>query len=550
VSIRFFRQAAGILLLAVLVISGTETLCRQAAAQQINPVMVVSLSGSNKLLGDIVYLTNSAGAGDAGQFVALMAGPYTAPLDPDRPAGVYVTMQEGSPEPVGIVFLPVKDLDALLRALELQVGQPEDVGDGVLAIATDRPQPVYVKKAGKWAFFSNKKEQLSSLPKNPAKLLGDLPEQYTLAVRVHVANIPEQFRQMAVDQLRRGFDEQMDDEAPEARELGEMGLKSVTDLIEGIDELTIGMQVDSEKETSYLDVSLTALPDTQLAAQMANVRENRSTFSGFQMDDAALTFHAHGKSTPEEIKQAVLLLDRVRAEAMKGIDKDRKLSAAEKEQVKGLVGQLIDIGQATVSAGEMDCGAAFMLHPESLSIAVGGFVADGDKLASTLKELAAIVAEKEPKFPTIQFDAQKHKGVTFHTTNVPIDQSDAEARQARELLGDPMDVVVGTGKTSAYLSLGRDAAGLLKKVLDGSESQTSLTFSPGELVISMTPILETAAAMEGQAPVIAAYDAVKSSGNDQISAKVLPIKQGATLRLEIQSGVLKAVGAATQARGR
>ena len=139
------------------------------ASADAKPILVVSIANSDELLGDIGFLTEAAGAGDVGRLVALMAAPYTAGLDKSKPSGVYATMR-GPEQLEAVGFLAVKDLKLLLGTLQDQLGEPEDVGDGVMELATDRPQSVFVKELNGWAFFTNKKALLEDLPPNPAKM--------------------------------------------------------------------------------------------------------------------------------------------------------------------------------------------------------------------------------------------------------------------------------------------------------------------------------------------------------------------------------------------
>jgi len=168
----------------------------QESPQKIEPIAVVSIAGTDELLADVLYLTEAAGSGDVGRLAALMASPYTAALDKQKPSGVYVVMT-GEEEVGAVGFIPVKDLELLLAALKQQIGEPEDVGDGVLEIGTDRPQSVFVKQQKAWAFITNERELLDDLPKNPAKLLGGC----TKSTRSHYRRTSETFPMICVSWL-------------------------------------------------------------------------------------------------------------------------------------------------------------------------------------------------------------------------------------------------------------------------------------------------------------------------------------------------------------
>ena len=61
--------------------------------------------------------------------------------------------------------------------------------------------------------------------------------------------------------------------------------------------------------------------------------------------------------------------------------------------------------------------------------------------------------------------------------------------------------------------------------------------------LSLTPILAFVAAADSNPQVKAALEAAKQyAGSDAISLTAIPIKNGCAVRLEIEEGVLKAVG--------
>ncbi|MBC8870895.1 MAG: hypothetical protein H8E44_15835 [Planctomycetes bacterium] len=524
----------------------------QEAAQEIKPVAVISIAGSDELLGDIGYITEAAGAGDFGRLAALMATPYTAPLDRKKPIGAYVVLSDQN-EPAAVGFIPVKDLDVFLAALKEQIGEPEDAGDGVLEIGTDRPQPMFVKEQKGWAFVSNKKEMLENLPRNPTKLLGGLNKDYTLAVRVNVSNLPEGLRQMAVQQLRKGFNESIenvrDDKAAEiGRKLGEGWVDAFITLVEDTEAVTLGFEIDAESQTTHIDITVTAVEGTKLAEEMATVEEANSAFAGFLLPDAAATFHAAGKSAETDVEQMLLLLDVIREEAMKGIEKDNDLdNDEERDTAKAIVGQFLDIAEQTVKARTVNCGGVLVLKPNSLAAALGGFVSDGDALEQAIGELWDFAKEKDPNVRNLDVNTQTHRGVTLNTINVPLKD---QKEEAREVLGDPLEVVLGVGEKSVYLAFGKESTDLLKQILDKSAEDAGGKFAPGEVNVSLTPILEFAASIDDNPGVQTALESLKAAdGKDNITLTVMPAKRGVTLRFAVEEGVISAAGEAGKAIG-
>jgi hypothetical protein len=547
VSTSLHRLLTCVLAFCLLSAPAAGFLAQAAEEGGVQPVMVVSVANSDKLLGDISFLTETAGAGDIGRLVALMAAPYTAGLDKTKPGGAYVTAS-GLEQMEVVGFLGVRDLKVLLGVLQDQLGQPRDAGDGVMELATDRPESVFIKEADGWVFFANRKALLSDLPQNPAKLLGDMPDNYLLAVRLNVGNIPAELRKQAVEQMRQGFEEGLRGQALEGRqaeltrEISESWMQSMVSLVEETENVTIGWQVDAENKSTHLDINVTAQRRTKLAKDMAQVRASQSAFAGMLHSDAAASFLVASPYTESDVKQALALIELGRSEAMKGIDADANLAGEdERATAKKIVGDLLDLAKSTVEAGKMDVGGCLVLKPEALTAVVGGFVSDGNKLAATVQELHAFVKSKEPGIPAVNFNAETYCGVTLHTASIPL-PGDADAN-ARKVLGDPMDVVIGTGETSVYLAFGKNARATLVEILDASEQQKDKEFPPSQLWIALTPIMEFVASVDNNPVIRTLLLTLKATeGKDRIALTVLPAQRGVSVRIALDAGVITMIG--------
>ena len=317
------------------------------------PAVVLSVAGADALLGDVVYLTETAGVGDVGRLAALMATPYTTCLDKDKPLGVCLSVEDG--RPMGMAFVPVKDLKLLLAALKAQVGEPKELDNGVFEIAGDKPQPVFIRQRGIWAFVSNSRDSLANVPEDPVGLLGGLNKEYTIAARVNVQSIPEEIRKMAVEQVRRGFAEGMQKNLPDrqrevAKKIGESWVKTIVSLIQDVEFVTLGFKADAKTQKTFLDFSVTAVAGTELAKQMALTQSGPSAFAGFLTSNGAVNLHVNAKSSADDIEQAVALLALVREEAGKGIDRDGNLGDADRATARRIVGQLLDVAEESIKA--------------------------------------------------------------------------------------------------------------------------------------------------------------------------------------------------------
>ncbi len=539
---RLKRGLSWVIALCVVSLPLTERVSA-ADASAPEPLVVVSVSSTDRLLGEMSDLMEATGAGDIGRLFVLMAAPYTAALERDQPAGMWATLRNADQmEAVG--FLPVRDLQMLLRTLQDQLGTPRDVGDGVQELAADQPQSVFVREQNGWAFFADRKALLMDLPADPAALLGDLPEQYTLAARVHLTAVPAELREMAIQQLQLGFEEALRDQVTDdlQAELGRLAYQSqidtMTTLMEDAEQLTIGWRISAHEQSMQVEVALQALEGSTVAGELARIEDGTPTdFGGFLHPDAAAAILMTAPALEADVQQSLAIGAMVRDQVMQGIQDDPNLSDQQRAEATRIMQELSELGEATIRAAKTDAGACLFLKPNSIAAVAGGYVSDGEQLAGIVQRLHALAQRLEPRTPGVHFNAEVYRGVTLHTTAIPLRDADA---QARELLGDPMDVVIGTGATSVYLAFGQDAAEMLKAVVDGSTEQR---VPPMQAFLALESILEFAVSVDDNPILREVLDAVQQApGGDRIGVAVLPIERGVALQLNVEQAVGAAVG--------
>lgn len=510
-------------------------------AAQVKPVAVVSLASIQETLADIGYVTRAAGAEDAGRTAILLGNAFTNGLDKKRPIGLYIVQSAG--EFQGVAFIPVSDINVVFETFKEQLGEPKDVGDGVLQVGT--AQTAFVKEVNGWAFVSQSKANLLKLPENPTTLLGQLPAQYNVAVKVFSQNFDPQLKRLAIDEMKAGFERGLDnsnaDVDPEVAEaLGRQIVGDMERFINESDELLIGLAIDAQSKKTYLDVSLTAIEGSTLAKQMALMQESKTAFGGFLKNDAALTLNLTSKLSPQDIQRGQQTIKQFRQKTMQQIDNDPDLAADKRGPAKAVVGKFFDVIDQTVAAGRIDGGAALVLEPESIAFAAGALVADGKALEAAVKDLVAL-AKDEPEFPSVKLNAAQHAGVTFHRLTAPISENDKEAR---DLFGENIDIVLGTSEKSVYVAFGDNCEKLLVSIIDASAQQAQAVVPPFQLNVSLLPILKFAESVDDNPAVPALVELLKKAGNDRISLTATPITRGAQYRLEIQEGVLQVIGEA------
>jgi len=529
-----FRLALATLLLFV-------PLAAAVAQENQKPVAVVSVASIDELMADIGYLTKAGGSPEYGALVSIMAGQFIQGIDTTKPAGAIVTM---SGEPSAVVFIPVANFDAIAMNLEEKVGELEDVGDGIRKLSLQRA--IYIKVTEGWAFATNKLDQLENLPEDPTTLLKGLNETYDIAVTLNVQNIPEDVRAMAISEIKEGFQGGLQGQLDaQAQQFGEQALKDMERLADEIDRVTLGWAIDQEGGSTYLDMSMTALPDTKLAEQLAAYTDAESNYAGFLLPDAAATFHFTAPLAEEDIEQTLAMIKVMRVKSLEEIDNDEDLPSDEaRADAKDIVSSLIDVLKKTVEAGQLNGGGSLLLSPGEINFVAGGFIASGVQIEKDLKRLVKLAEESEdtPEFE-VKFNVSEHAGVSFHTVTLPVPEAEEEARK---ILGNQMVVTVGTGEKSVFVGFGDKSKDLIRQVIDNSR-QGAQKALPMELTVALAPIMAFAASVEDDPIIVGLADALQNgNGKDHISITANPIELGATYRIAVEEGVLQLIGQAAK----
>lgn len=517
--------------------------------ESLKTVAVVSVASVDELMGDIGYLMEAAGVPEFGNMAVLLSAPFTVGLDKTKPSGMVLRTDGVEFDPLG--FIPVTNLQQVLLALQEQIGEPQDAGDGVLELA-DAPEPIYIKEQGGWAFIAQSKEALAHVPDDPVALLGGLDSEYEIGVRAYVHNIPAQMRQTAIDWIQSGAQQQLenvpvedDQQAEIQKKLVDNGLQQFQVLIDETDTVTVGWKIDAEAKTTYLDFAMTAVPDTTLARRMEALAETTSQHTGFIQPDAAVTVHFSQTMTQEDIDQTLPVLATIKARALEELDHDEELSddVVARSAAKKALGSLFDVIESTIEAGKLDGGAVLVLEPRSVAFVAGGYVANGADLEELFKRLVELGASDED-FPEVQWDADEHGDVRMHTMTVPVDDEEAQ-----DVLGEDVEVAVGIGESSGYIAFGNDSISLLKKVIDGSAAGADKEVPPVQLIVALEPILKFIESVdqEGTPAIALMREALEQAeGKDHLSFRSIPIENGAITRVEIEEGVLRAISEAIQ----
>jgi hypothetical protein len=524
-----------------------------ASAAELKPVLTVSFAGYDEMKSSLEAVGKLIGKPGSSQGLeamlnAMTGGKVLPGLKKDAPWGLMFAGVD-APEPTVVGFLPLADVKPLVEILKAQTGLPVEENNGVFEIPTPRGPKILVMQRGAWTCLSNVKAQLETLPEDPGKLLGDLSKNYLLALRISMKELPEKM----IDQVFAGYEMLLHFGMPKnPNESDEMyalrmqtvqsSLSQMKKTVKELDQLLIGVRVDSSTNRIYADLDVTPKSGSELAAQVALMKTAKTDFAGFDLPGAMLTGHKSVELTEADAAQQKASLEKVQSlieEELKNQELSEKDAKLAQELLKDAFGAIIQ----TIEAKKIDNGAVVKADEKTLFAAVGLSVADGKKLEGVLEKLVAAAKEEGiEEAKQIKLNAEQHQGIRFHTFSVP-----TPGEKLKPFVGDTLEVIFGVGDKQVYVAAGRDAAKTLKEIIDQSKAQAGKKVSPLEVKLAVAPLVKmlAAAAPENEkAPFqMIATMMQQSSGKDHINLTMQTTEGGFRLRLDVEEDVLKALGA-------
>jgi hypothetical protein len=535
-----------------------------ASAGEMKTVAIIAGEQFDSLIKDVTFLGTVAGQPQIGQMVEGTINLFThgkglQAIDRTQPWGVIVQTNGTQLLPVGC--LPVKKLSDLITVATAYGIEAKDAGDGIKELSHPQGQAVFVKEENGWAFLGQSAAVLTNVPQNPQATLNEIVSEYDLGVRFSIQNVPEMYRQYAIQAMQMGMQQGLAKKADESDEqfqlrqqMAEAQMEQVKRAIEEIDSFALGWKIDSEAQKTHLDVTVTAVPGSRTAEEFAATKDARTNFAGFYQPDAAATMVFASKTDPKEEDMAQLeaAMHTAREQFNQGIDDNEDIPDDLRDDLKAAAADWFDAFTATVKTGQIDGAATVHARADSLTLVAGVLVKDTAKFESGLRKLEASAKEKHG-FPGIQWNAESHRGVNFHTLSVPV-PADKEA--PRQLLGETADIAIGIGQEAVFLAAGRNNLDAVKKAIDASAAQPGKQVTPFELAVSLGPVAEVAAAQADDGPEKATAQAIadmlraEAQGRDHLRLTGQVIPNGVRYRFEAEEGVLKALGKAAAEKQR
>ncbi len=539
--------------------SPAPMVAEETSNAELKTVLTVSISGYDSVMEAVDALAKAGGVAEMTMLPKMLLGGPAGPggLDGSKPIGL-VVQTDGTQFPM-MAFVPITDADEFLKFLERFAPDiPEPDSDGVYEVNTGG-QTVFIQQKDGWAFVVIDRAVLENTPTNPASLLDGMEEEYALAVRAQVDNIPKELRADAMQMMQMAAlsgsnrnDGESDAEYEIRQKMTQQSIEGIQTLVNEMNTFTIGLAVDATDGTINLEGAITAVEGTSLAGDMADFAGLTSGFSGFFSPHAALTVRATGKLSDTDVTQMLQMIEIAATQAEEAID-SQGLSDADKEQALALGEELLSVVKQTINGRLFDGGMSLVVRDGSIAIIAGGHVAAAGQLDEIFKKVVDRAKEEEPDVDQfLEMNVAQHKGVTFHTLTVPAALVFEDGVPPAYADKD-VKVSIGFGESAVYAAHGPDPVGLLKAAIDRSAAAADTKVIPAQVSLSaraigsLMEVLGASEEIDIPSEIIELFKQAGEKDHLIISSEAIP--NGMKSRITIEGGVLSVIGAAAKAAG-
>jgi hypothetical protein len=509
-------------------------------------VVTLSIAPLDRLLPDITHVMRTVGVGAQSGIITQAVNGYTSGVDRERPIGGFVKLGE-SGIPMGVIALPISDLDEFLGGLEL-FGEAEDLGDGLYSMNLG-PNTLFAQHKGDWLFVSTAEDALEVLPADASGRLSKMSANNDIAFEVNVQNVPDELVDLLTSQMRTGFEQAMeaqsgdmsDDELEASREQGELMMKNLEEAITSTERFVFGLGINPKQKNLTIDFGAQMVEGSRLAKQLGLMKSMKSAIAGYLSDSNMLTAKSMTIVGAEDVKQMEASMDQALTTVEKQID-DQISNPVAAEKVKEYVGRLVRILADSSKEGSVETALSVTTDP-SLNIVAAFTLADGSKVEALAQDLANEASSAGAPV-TVKLMSGKHQGANLHNVAVPL-PDDADDK-IRKIVGDNVNIAIATAPKAVYLSVGKTAEASLKTALDASVSNKNVAGVPVRGRLSLTQLLNFIQSVESN-PVIDGMLSSINSDEDAIMIDSQVVDRGGMNRITIEEGVLKAISGGVRA---
>lgn len=520
----------------------------QGAVDSKAPLLIVNVASFDRLLGQVATTFEAAGRPELAETVGgqLSRVNDLKGLNRNQSMGVMVYLTGFSPTTVA--YVPVKNIDDLLKTIEIGPVSAQKSGDGRYEIQA-RGRTLYAKMQGNFAFVSNDSTAIDQEFPDPVQTAKRFSASYDVSAAISLKSLEPATRQLFYNifkaQAENGL--QRRDNEPEAawemrKAEGERTLAVMEILLNQGDEILLGWTMSPVEKVAALEVVITASQGSEYAAYFAEIKGARSRFGNLLNSSNPMSMAMSWKLDKPSRKSMRTMLGVAQKELFKRMTTENENIDAEDHPIR----QLFSVLDSTVAEGHADLIAQMVgTAPGPYSLVGGMKMQDSGTLSNAMVDMLGRLKGR-PGIADVVLNSSTHKGVNIHRIE-PAGQGSGRER----LFGGPPSIYLAVDDSVLWFAVGADkAAGELRRAMDKAAEPVSETrvAIPMQMVMnfaSFTDIIDPQQRTEGFAGM--ARKAF-GKGGDALRMEVLPVTDGMRFRIQFDEAFLRLAGSAAASR--
>ena len=510
------------------------------------PTVVIAMAPLKEQMKDIGYIADASGFGQMSFLIKMQLQQFLNGIDNEKPSGVLLYFEENKEEPTALGFLPISNMDDFLNVISQYAEVDEN--DDITTIVPPGGQELLMKQVGGYAYFSNREAAFEYINADPSDIVGDLPDEFNLGVKIHAQRIPKSLREQWLDTIEEGYNDSLGDLDGIPSEIQEknfeMQMETFRSLINETEELVIGIAADEKQESIYLDFQLIAQQGSKLAKDSASQQgiDPSRFLKMLSVENAAFTANMCGELGEAERENYSSMIGATRGEIFKELN-DSDMSDAELEKMEDIVDDFIAVLENTFKEGRLD-GGMVVTSDDRMEFAIGMHVADAAALEKIAEDLDEAVGPNE--FIEFNLNSGKMDDLRLHEMVIQLDETNSDIQ---EMIGEELNLLLAVGRNEVYIvGSGEDPSALLKELTAPNAAKADSSVAM-QYNMYLTPILRLSANIEGEELTEKMADKLAESGKDRIRLDIKWIENGVQGRLDMQDGILEIIGVAAQNLG-
>lgn len=455
-------------------------------------------------------------------------------VDSQRPLGIYGGVSKDQ-EPQGFVFVPISDERAFLKLLEqmkCKVGEASMDEDRIRSLELPSEQELALRCVNQYAYVASKPGLLKGKLPAPAALIPASHKDSLIAGNVRFDALSKEFKQLFIQGMEAGMEKDKERRANESETEYQgrlVGMKLAKEMFVSIleegRELTLGLDINQQRNKLGLDLALAARPGTKMATSFRDLQKSPSMFGRLGRNPV---MGAVARLPVNESMQALIskAVDDMIAELPKK-EKDPKKRAEAETVVRWL--------EPTLKADTFD--VAFVVNDpgkDGKLVLVGAMkVKDGKKFDKMFRDMLKEKPADEKE--RVELDHARAEGVAIHRITPSKEDRDPDSP-----FGDPT-VFLASREDAILMTVGANGLSAMKDVLADLDKAPPANLAPVQAEFALARLAQL-----GKGDIFKKRDAENFakvfSGADKDKDKIrLTLTGGDSLRLllEMDAQILK-----------